>query len=466
MDGKKDDIVMAYDPQSGALSQTSRSSVSAASQRIAKDQNGHCDRSRKQRRKAPPIDRGPEEFEYHFRGTPLGFSESYFADSQQHHCTFASRNNSGTVLSESPGPSETDSSDDEVTVVDRDNAALSTGVQRQKRVRFGGVLQASIAISLSSDSSDGHDHDETDNETDNKTDDEADDETGEASERLAIKTPESTNLGESGAELEEDTDDSAAEDVQPNKPPYLPHDDLFKDRWFSDPWDRRPGEMWTNAVQDQHNLRAAIKERGFTGPRAAWLFSELQKRKGSRFPYQEKTSLKKSEKTHTEYLSALKRRNEEAFARENQVKEYDEGVALEEIKWTLGLWDMVYGPDWPHDAAKTNISTSDIATDKNETDNKSEEEPSPKRHRTDQRTSTAGRSREVKVSAVINGLSDPGPDQRASRQEMEKSDREFRAHKAKMLEAARKEREKADIRDFIRSAENRKFSSGYRESWK
>jgi hypothetical protein len=35
-----------------------------------------------------------------------------------------------------------------------------------------------------------------------------------------------------------------------------------------------------------------------------------------------------------------------------------------------------------------------------------------------------------------------------------------------VLEAARKEREEAEVRAFIYSAQNRKFSNGYRESWK
>ena len=436
---------MAYDLQSVTASQTSRFSISAASasKQVPKTQSVLDGRSRQPRRKAPPIDRGPEEFEYHFHETPLGLSESYFADIQQHHCTFASRNNAGRVLLESSETSDSDSSDDDATVVDRNTAAISTGARKKKKVRFGAISRVSSAKSSPS----------------------ANNETVDDTESLAIKTPQSTNLSDSGTE--EDTEEGAKEVVRSTKPPYISEDDLFKDRWFPDPWDRPPGQMWTKAIQDQHNLRAAITERGFSGPRAAWLFSELQKRKGTRFPYLEKPSvLKKSEMTHMEYLRALKRRREEKRARENQVKEYDEEGAIEEIKWTLSLYDIVYGPDWPHDAAKTDTDTPIIAVDRNITDDETDEERPAKRRKTTQQTPEPGRSKRMTVSAVVEGISDPGPDQRASQQEVEESNRKFNDHKAKVLEAARKEREEAEVRAFIYSAQNRKFSNGYRESWK
>jgi hypothetical protein len=428
---------MAYNLQSVAESQTSRFSVSAASQQVSKNQNVYNRHSGQPRRRAPPIDRGPEEFEYHFHETPLGLSESYFADSQQHHCTFASRNNAGLVLLEGSETSDSDSSDDD--------GAIS--VQRQKKVR----LEGSLSIKTT----------EEDIEKDIK-----DAATGVRTQKKA-RLGRSLSIEATENDIEEDKEEDNEKFVQSSKLPYIPDDDLFKERWFPDPWDRPLGQMWTNPVQDQHNLRAAINERGFTGARAAWVFSELQKRKGTRFPYMERTSvLKKSEQTHMEYLRALKRRKDEKLARENQVKEYDEEGAPEEIKWTLRLYDMVYGPDPPNDAAKTDTNTPEIALDRNGTDDMTEKEPPAKRRKIAQQTPDTGRSRRMIVSNVVNGISDPGPDQKASQQEVEESNREFNAHKAKVLEAARKEREEVDLRAFIYSTQNRNFSHGYRESCK
>lgn len=447
----REDILMANTVQSVALSQTDRSSFSTPSQPVSGSQHGH---SRVQRHRRWPIaDRGPEEFEYHFHKTPLGLFESYFAGSQQHHCTFASRNNPGRILSKSPEPPEPDSSDDDdATTVDRDNAVISTGVKGEKRVRFGGVdqIEAPTIISIASDNDDAHD------ETDDKAN---------ASERLTTETPESTNISENSAE--DDVDDSAEEVIESNKPPYIPDDDLFKDRWFPDPWDRPPGQMWTKAIQCQHSLRAAIRQRGLRGPRAGWLFNELHKRKGYRFPYKERSSLKKPDQTQIEYVAALKRRKEEAQSRENQVKEYDEEGALEEVKWALDVYDKVYGPGWPHDAVKTNPSTSNVAVNRDDIDDEyEEEESSPNRRRTRQHTSTPEPFSGKRVSAVINGISDPGPGQRASLQEIEKLNRDFKSHKADVTEVARMERDEVEIKDFMRSVENRWFSNGYKESWK
>jgi hypothetical protein len=448
-ESKTDGSVMAYDLQSVAASQTSRFSISAASasQKGPKSQNVHDGRSRQPRRKTPLVDRGPEEFEYHFHETPLGLTESYFADSQQHHCTFASRTTTGRVLSESSEAPDSDSSNDDATVFDRNSAVFSTDARREKKVKIGAISRISRAISLPSDN----------HETHNKT--------VEDSESLSPETHQPTNIGDNGEEA--DKAEGAEDVVQNKKLPYVSDDDLFKDRWFPDPWDRPPGQMWTKPVQDQHNLRAAIRDRGFSGPRAAWLFSQLQKRKGTRFPYLEKTSvLKKSEQTPAEYLRALKRRKAEKRAWKNQVREYDEEGTLEEIKWTLGLYEMIYGPDWPNDAAKAATNMPETAIDRSKTIDNTDEEPPAKRRRIAQQTPETGRSRTTIASAVVEGITDPGPNQRAPRQEVEESNRKFNTHKAKVLEAARKEREEAEVRAFIYSAQNRKFSNGYRESWK
>ena len=433
-----EDAPVANTVQSVALSQTDKSSFSAASRRNSG--------SRPDRQRRRVLDRGFEEFEYHFHKTPLNLFESYFAESEQHHCTFASRNNPGRLLSASPEAAEPDSSDhnddddhdDDATVVTRDNAA-STNLKVEKRVRFS-ITDQSRPPHLVSMSS-----------CDDKTDD-------IANRGLIADNLQSANPG--NCDVEDDIEENA-ENVNLKKAAYLPDDDLFRDRWFADPWDRPPGQLWTKEIQNQHNLCAAIKERGFTGARTAWLLNQLWKRKGYLFPFNKRFSLRKPGQSQAEYVSALKRRKEEEQSCKNQVIEYDEERALEGCRWALGLYEKVYGPDWPDNAVKSKPSTADAILEEDEIDGvNKEKEPTPKRRKTDQPTSTPEPCTEENVRAVDHGITIPPDGERASLQEIQQRNRDFKTYKAEVLESARNRREEETIQDFMRSAGNRKFSSG------
>jgi len=388
-------------------------------------------------------DRGPHEYDYHFHETPLGLVESYFAESEQYHCTFATRNNPGRLLSESPEPSEPESSDDAAaTVVDKDEAGVSTSAKGKKRLSFkktGSPGQGPTDIS---------------------------DDDDEPNEGQKVDSPCSPRL--SGEDTEIDIEEPEGFDRR--KPSYIPDDDLFRDRWYPDPWNRAPGEMWTKEIQNRHNLKATVRERGFTGPRAAFLFNQIWKRKGHRFPYNERVSLKMPEQTQTEYTTALKQRREEGFSCENQVNEYDEESALEECKWALDLYEKVYGPDGPDSTLKPKSNIPHIMVnedgfdddDEEEEEEEEEEESTPKRRKTRQHTSTPEPSKTKKVPVVNHGITIPPLSQRATPQQIEQRNKDFRAYRAEVIEAAGLEREEEDIEAFLRSELNRKFSNGYR----
>ena len=444
---------MANTVQGVKLSQTDRSSLPTASHQVSSSQGGKSRRKRQRQRRRyrqwGVPDGGFEPFELHFHETPLHLFESYFAESQQNHCTFASRNHPGRILPESAETSEADISDDggnDRTVYGRDADA---GAEGKKRVRFGGIDQSGPPT-ITASSSDDHVHEISPADSVGSTIQ------GDADAESHARNHGKDNVKESAKEIED-----------PKKYPYIPEDDLFKDRWFPDPWDRPSGQMWTNKIQNQHNLRAAIKEAGFTGARLAWLLDKLVDRQRYRFPYIEKYSVKMPDQSQAEYVRALKQRREEELAHANQVKEYDEESALEECKWALELYNKVYGPNWPENAVTKTPDSSQNAVDPDGIDSEyEEEEPSPKRRKTRQHTSTPEPSEGEGMPALSPSINDPGRSQRASAWEIEKSNKAFRIHKAEVLQAERKEREEADLKEFMQFALHPNFSNGYTEPWK
>jgi hypothetical protein len=263
----------------------------------------------------------------------------------------------------------------------------------------------------------------------------------------------------------ENTMDSVEEDGDSAKAVYIPDDDLFKNRWFSDPWNRPPGQIWTKEIQNQHNLATAIRQRGFTGRRAAWLFNQLRKRKGYRFPYQERVSLKRPDQTPAQYLAALRKRREEEHSYENQVKEYDEEKAVEECEWTLDLFNKVYGPEWPEAAAKAISSEADqtLAEDYTDGHEKEEERTMETRQKTRKQSSRPDSPKRKKSMAANHGITHASADQMASPHEIAKRNRDFRSYKASKIEAARVQREKEDVREFMQSVNRQTFSNGHKE---
>lgn len=430
---------LANTGQSLKRSRKDRSSLPTASHEVADSQGGKSRRKRQRRpyRQWGVVDRGFEPFELHFHETALHLFESYFAESQQNHCNFASRINPGRILSESAETSEADSSDDgdNDRTICRDADA---GAKEKKRVSFGETDQ-SRPPTITQTSSNHHAR-----------------ERSPADAESHARNHGQDNVKESAKNVED-----------PKKSPHISEHDLFKDRWFPDSWNRPPGQMWTNEIQKQHNLRAAIREAGFTGARLTWLFDRLVDRKRYRFPYIENYSVKKPDQSQAEYIRALKQRREEELAHENQVKEYDEERAVEECKWALELYNKVYGVDWPENAVTKTPNSSPNTVDPDGMDSEyEEEEPSPKRQKTGQHTSTPEPSEGQGMPALGPGISDPGLGQRASAGEIEKSNKAFRTHKAEVMQSAKKEREEADMKEFMRFAVHRNFSNGYTEPWK
>lgn len=429
-------------------SQKNRSSFSKAFLRASGHRHGHRRRQRHFLCPTQGADKGPQEYDYHFHETPLNLLESYFAESGQHHCTFGATNNPGRVVSGSPEPPEPDSSDDEdddVTVVNQGDVIVAPGAKERGRVDVKKVGHSEPRLSIIPGSHE-------------------DDTESEASEGVIADSRYSEDCSEDDSE--DSTNKPFEEDVNSKKPPFIPDDDLFKEQWCPDPWNRPPGQMWTREVQKQHNLRAAIREKGFTGERAAWLYHQLWKRKGYRFPFHERTSLKKPGQTATEYFSALKQRTEEEMSYQNQVKQYDEGKALEECRWAFDLYNTVYRPDWPDSAIKKFPSTATVTTTEDRLDGDCEEKSIPKGYKTRQHTSTPEPPNEQQLRAVSYGMTIPPLDQRASQQEIEQRNMDFRGHKAEVMEEARIKREKEEIEEFMQSADNQRFSNGYRERWK
>lgn len=445
--------------QSGNLASTERSSLSAASHQLP----GHSPRRRRRRRRGchdpnvsdgcPAPDRGSEEFDYQFYRTALNLHESYFAESQQHHWLFSSRNNPGILLCDDPDPPGPDSSDDDdVSELNRSDDDVSICTKAAKRVV-----------------SKNRDHPETTTifaaaSREDRIDDVAG--TGRA-EHTRSPAELCDEDGDEDDDVKSDTNESTEENVEAEKPSYIPDDDLFRARWFADSWDRLPGQLWTKEIQNQHNLRAAIREKGFTGARAAWLFHQLSKRKGYRFPYKERISLKRPDQTHGQYLSALKQRRDEEQTYENQVKEYDEGNALEECEWAFNLYNKVSFPGWPEDAATVKPIIQNAIGDGTTIDGELEEEESfLNRQEARQHVSNPQPQEKKQLSAAHHGITIPLPAERASVEEIEQRNQDFRAYKAKTTEAARREAEEQEIREFIQAANSQTFSNGYRQMWK
>jgi hypothetical protein len=280
---------------------------------------------------------------------------------------------------------------------------------------------------------------------------------------LTANTTFPTNQSTDDAEDALEASETPENDVSISRPAFIPDDELFKARWYPDSFDRPPRQMWSKDVQDQHNLRAAIKTRGFTGQLGSWFFNQLWKRKGYRFPFNERTSLKRPNQTHAQYLAALRKRREEEHSYENQVKEYDEEKALEECQWALDLYNKVYGPEWPEDEAKAKSSVPNTAADQDFVDGDYEEEETRlTRRRTRRHTSTPEPPKTRRVTDHDPGISMPPPDQRASVEQTDKRNKAFRIHKKRVMKAARTEREDGDLKYFTPSAGEQRFSNGYK----
>jgi hypothetical protein len=424
--------------QSVIFSRTERSSLSTPSHQVSG--SGQSRNARQSRRRQTYVpDRGGQEYDYHFHETPLGLVESYFAESEQHHCTFAARNNPGRLLSESPEPSEPDSSDDDdVTALYQDDVVASVVEKEKKGVTFEKISHCGPRINITS---------------------------GSHQDKIEIEVNHGRRAHNPCSSSDDNTEkyieESATSDIDRKKAPYIPDDDLLKDRWYVDPWDRPPGQMWTKEIQDYNNLKAAIRGRGFKRERAAWLLNQLWKRKGTRFPFNERRSVKKPGQTAGEYFAALKKRRQEERFCGNQVKEYDEENALEECKWALELYNMVYGEDWPDNAVKAKASIPNVFAD---VDGDFVEEGSvPMRRKTRQHTSTPEPTAEKKVQTVDRGITLPPLGQGASPQEVERRNKDFRTHKARVLEEARTEREAGDRKEFMQFANRTRFSKAYIE---
>lgn len=435
--------------QSGLLSQTRRSSPSIGSHQPTGHLRRRCRRNIVPDRRLAP-DCSLEESDYHFHRTPLNLYESYFAENQQHHCVGAARNNPGILLCKTPEPSDQDSSDDgadDVAVTDHSND-VSAGAKEAKTATFMELDHSrpptvSIPVSLKDEDKAGH----------------------QANQGLAADTRITADSSDEDAET--DSNENTEVDGEPKQPSYIPDEDMFKDSWFADCWNRPPGQMWTKDIQNQHNLRAAIRQRGFTAPRAAWLFYQLSRRKGYRFPYKKRVSLKRPEQTHGQYLSALKQRRDEEQIYENQVKAYDEENSLEECKWALNLYDMVYGLDGPEDAAGVKPSIANAVVDGDAIDADDEDR---EKYLSIVKAGQDALDLELpksEIAPVVNhGITIPIPAQRASVEEMQQRNKDFRIYKARIMESARKGREEEEIREFIGSMNNPSFSNGYREVWK
>jgi hypothetical protein len=379
--------------QSVIFSQTERLSISTTSHQISGSRQARSARQSR-RRQSPVPDRSAQEHDYHFHETPLGLLESYFAESGQHHCPFVARNNPGRLFSESPEPSEPDSSDDDdVTAVDQDEIVASAIGKGKRRVNLEEIDHSGPRISITSAAY----HDEIELE---------------ANQGRRAHSPCSSG----DDNLEEYIEESATPVIDRKKAPYIPDDDLLKDHWYTDPWNRPPGQMWTKEIQGYNNLKAATRGRVFKRERAAWLLNQLWKREGTRFPFNERRSVKRPGQTAGEYFAALKNRKQEERFRGNEVKEYDEENALEECKWALELYNMVYGEDWPDNAFKAKASIPNTVAD---VDGDFVEEGSvPNRRKTRQHTSTPEPAAKKKVRAVDRGITIPPLDQRATPQEV------------------------------------------------
>jgi hypothetical protein len=359
-----------------------------------------------------------------------------------------SRSNPGRLLSESPEPPEPDVTEDngDVIVVHEDDESVSGCAMKERKEDVGSEEPEHFGSTTVVAASSGWDEVRD-----------------EAIEDLTVDNPvRRLAYGDFSCE---NTTDGVEEDGGSAKAVYVPDDDLFKNRWFPDPWNRPPGQIWTKEIQNQQNLATAIRQRGFTGRRAAWLFNQLRKRKGYRFPYQERVSLKRPGQTPAQYLAALRKRREEEHSYENQVKEYDEEKAVEECEWTLDLFNKVYGPGWPEAAAKAISSEADQTLAEDYTDGHEEEEEwtMETRQKTRRQSSRPESPKRKKSTAANHGITLASADQMASPQEIAKRNRDFRSYKARKMEAARVQREKEDVRDFMQSVNHQTFSNGHKE---
>jgi hypothetical protein len=96
------------------------------------------------------------------------------------------------------------------------------------------------------------------------------------------------------------------------------------------------------------------------------------------------------------------------------------------------------------------------------------EESAPTHRKTRQQSSTPEPIKEQKVGRPASlPISMIPPEQRASSKQIEERNRAFRVYKAKVMEAARKEREEAESKEFTQFANYQtRFSNGYREKWR
>lgn len=386
-----------------------------------------------------------QESDYHFHKTPLGLFESFFADTQQYHCSARARNNPGAILQNSPETSESESSDEDkdVTICKQDNDAVRERAAEMELVSPGSVL-----------------------EFERKQIDTLDEFVDE------IKEDQTPNSSFSSNADKNKTESSTERDVEQStglkKPDSVSEYDLLKERWFPDPWERPPGQLWTKEIQRQHDLKTAIRNSGFTGEHAAWLFNQATKCKGVDRVYERRPSLRRPGQTHAQYLAALKQRKQEEHRRDNQVEEYDEDTVAERIKKALALYDIIHRGGALDNADKAEASTTDHFMDVDNSDGEYEDEDSVSTcRRTRQHSSTAEVCYGDNVLTDKHGISMPPPGQRASPQEIEKSNQLFRARRAEVMGAARIRREEEELQEFRRAAvNNREFSNGYRERWR
>ena len=435
---------MSQASQAGRL-QAGKSSTSKGPHQL-KRQRAH------KRTRTRTHDAAPEEVEYHFQETPLGLFESYFVESQQQHGKCSRRNNPGIFLGDSSESSELEVDDDDDTIVNHNEENVSRSADKNKRVAFEEDDRSEPSVLLISPAK------------------EAEVKPGRNEHLIADHSYPASQSDDDAETIQgeiQDESEHPESDVSIKKPPFIPDHDLIKDRWYPDPWDRSSGQKWKKDVQNQHNLRAVIRKNGFTGRLAVWLFNQLVKRKGYRFPFNERSSLKKPDQTHAEYMAALRQRREEEHSYENQVKEYDEENALEEYQWTLGLYSMVYGPKWPEEGIEANSSLPNTKVDEDGVDGDCEEvDLRPTRRKTRQRTSTPEPLSAIRLPADSHGITMPPPADRASKDEIERRNMAFMAHKKRVIDAARKQREEEDGKLFRQSADEQRFSKGYRERWR
>jgi hypothetical protein len=248
--------------------------------------------------------------------------------------------------------------------------------------------------------------------------------------------------------------------------PFLPDHDFVK-QWYADGWERQPGQMWTDRMLRELKLEACLREQGFTGDLLKEAKSTLRRSKGFRQPLEARKSLKILNLSHSAYVAALRQRRERESRALNVVNEYDEDAAYEGLQRSLRAYEIVYGPEGPEGVLEARKNETQTVTQGDDSDGEYvDDEPAPKRRQTRQQVAKTLERTFTRKAVVDPGITLPPPHEKIGTGDIAERNEEFRKYRDERVEEARKEREIAEIRSFLLSADNSTFSNGYIERWK